>query len=77
MILPVAHPELNPIEMFWAVMKDFIRKNNPNKSLKVVEQMANEFFDTHDESEWKNCIAHVKKIEEEYLEIADEIDVDF
>ena len=38
--------------------------------------MANEFFDTHDESEWKNCIAYVKKIEEGYLEIADEIDVD-
>ena len=26
--LPISHCELNPIEMAWATVKDFIRKNN-------------------------------------------------
>ena len=26
LFLPVAHPELNPIELVWARLKDFIRK---------------------------------------------------
>ena len=49
--LPVAHPELNPIEMIWSMMKDYIKKRNVNYSLTDVEKFANEFFDTYDESE--------------------------
>ena len=76
LILPVGHPEMNPIEMIWSMMKDFIMKRNPNRSLKEVEKLANEFFDNFDKVEWKKCVEHVKKIEEEYLEIADEIPVE-
>jgi len=73
--LPVAHPELNPIEMIWAMLKEEVKKKNTKYSLADVEKFANEFFDTYDESEWKKCIDHVKKIEDEYLEVADEIPV--
>ena len=75
LFLPVAHPELNPIEMIWAMLKEFLKKKNANKSLSEVEKWANEFFDSFDDVKWKKCIEHVKKIAEQYLEVADDIPV--
>ena len=59
---PVAHPELNPIELIWSLLKDYIMKRNANYSLIDLEELAFVFFDTYDESEWKKCIDHVKKL---------------
>ena len=73
LFLPVAHPELNHIEMVWARMKDYIKKKNTNFSLTDCEKYANEFFDTFNEAEWLKYIDHVKTVEEEYLSVADEI----
>ena len=50
-----------------------MEKKNVKYSLKEVEKHANDFFPTFDNSKWKKCVEHVKKIEDEYLEIADEI----
>ena len=36
---------------------------------------ANEFFVNFDEGKWANCVEHVKKIEEENLEVVDDIPV--
>lgn len=73
LILPVAHPELNPIEMIWSMMKDYIKKKNVNYSLTDVEKFANEFFETFDNAIWMKCVEHVKKVEQEYLDVADEV----
>ena len=75
LLLPVGHPELNPIEMIWAKMKDYIKKKNTNFSLTDDEKYAREFFESFDESEWVKYINHVKKVEEEYLKVADEIPI--
>jgi transposase len=35
--LPVAHPELNPIELMWARVKDQLIKENATMTLSFVE----------------------------------------
>ena len=75
MLLPVAYPELNPIEMVWSQMKDYIKKRNTKYSLTDVEKYADEFFETFENAKWKDCVDHVKKIEDEYLDAADDIQV--
>ena len=75
MLLPVAHPELNTIELIWSQLKDYVKKNI-DYSLLDVEKYTKEFFDTFDDSKWRKCIDHVKKIEEQYLKVADEIPFD-
>lgn len=75
LILPVAHPELNPIELIWSQLKQHLKKKNVDYSLTKVEELAKEFFAEFDNSIWKKCVDHVKKIEEEYLEIADDLPV--
>ncbi len=36
--LPVAHCELNPIELAWAVVKDYCRKHNETFTLRGIEE---------------------------------------
>ena len=73
LFLPVAHPELNPIELVWSMLKKYIKEKNVNYSLSEVEKHAHEFFTTYKQSTWQKCVEHVKKIENEYLEIADDL----
>ena len=68
--LPAGHPELNSIEMIWTTINDFIKKTNVNRLLKEVKELTNEIFNTFDNSKWMNCFEHVKKVENEYLEVA-------
>ena len=75
LILPVAHPELNPIELVWSQLKQHLKKKNVDYSLTNVEKLAKEFFADFENSKWKKCVDHVKKIEDEYLEIADDLPV--
>ena len=75
LFLPVGHPELNPIEMVWAGMKELIKKKNKNHSLSEVEALADEFLKSFDQSKWVKYIDHVKKIENQYLSVADDIPV--
>lgn len=37
--LPVAHPELNPIEPTWSVVKGYVAKHNKNITLREVEKI--------------------------------------
>ena len=75
LIFPVAHPELNPIELIWSRLKSHIKKKNVDYSLTNVEKLVKEFFSDFDNSIWNKCVDHVKKIENEYLEIADDLPV--
>ena len=40
LISPVAHPELNPIEMVWGTVKVALRKSNVSFSLARLEELA-------------------------------------
>ena len=50
-------------------------EKNVKYSLADVENYAIEFFNNFEEAKWAKSIEHAKKIEEEYLEVADDIPV--
>lgn len=65
--LPPYHPDLNPIEMIWAVVKAHIKKKNVKFTLDSVKELAIEKFSDISTNDWKARCAHVEKVEEEYL----------
>ena len=68
--LPPYHCHLNPIELIWAQVKSDVRMNNSNgnQSLKRVEQLTKEAIAKVTALNWRNCVNHTKKIEQEYIE---------
>jgi hypothetical protein len=39
-LLPVAHPQLNPIEMIWNWIKTYVKENNPAFSMPAIKALA-------------------------------------
>ena len=67
--LPVAHCELNPIEMAWSQMKHFIQSHNENFTLTEMERLTYLAFDEVTPERWKSLIAHIReKVEDHYWE---------
>ena len=65
--LPVAHCELNPIEMAWA--QEYVRDHNQMFTLTEVERLVNEGFSSVTPERWKKLVNHVQqKIEDHYWE---------
>ena len=65
--LPQHHCELNPIEMVWGVLKNYVATENKDMTLKSVEEL---FRKRHAELKdqpkfWKKCVEKVKRIEED------------
>ncbi len=68
--LPVAHCELNPIEMAWAQMKNYIKKNNIKFTLSEIERLTHTAFTVVTPNRWKSLITHVQqKVENHYWEV--------
>ena len=59
--LPVAHCELNPIELAWASVKAYIARHNTRYTLQEV-QLKHTTADM-----WRNFYRHVVKVEEDYM----------
>ncbi|KAJ0398810.1 hypothetical protein ATCC90586_004732 [Pythium insidiosum] len=76
LLLPVGHPELNPIEMVWSYVKGFVAKHNVNFSLADVERLAHEALDKFDADEWKKYIKHCIGVEDKFLAAADTIPIE-
>ena len=64
--LPVALPELNPIELAWSVVKGCVAKHNQKFTLKEVEALVPEAISTVTLAMWSKFCDHTKKVEEEY-----------
>ena len=68
--LPVAHCELNPIEMAWSQMKHYIKTHNTQFTLSAMEELTHMAFTVVTPDRWKNLIAHVQtKVEDHYWEV--------
>jgi len=76
LFLPVAHPELNPIEMVWAHLKGFVARNNSSFTLQEAEKLAHRCLDTFDEQQWKKYVRHCIQVEDEYFSAADLVPVE-
>lgn len=57
--LPVAHCELNPIELAWASVKGYVAKHNKNYNLKVIERLTTDGFEHSTKEMWENFCRHV------------------
>lgn len=63
--LPPYHCDLNPIELIWAMVKKRIAQKNICGQ--DVAKLAEEAFQSITVEEWKGCVDHVIKIENEYF----------
>jgi len=69
--LPPYHCELNPIELAWAMVKSYVKKNNTTFKINDVRILLNTAIERVSSENWQNFIQHVKnsrlKTEEDKL----------
>lgn len=61
--LPPYHCELNPIELVWADVKNYVARNNTTFKMVDVKRLFEEGLNNIDQAKWKNCVDHVIKEE--------------
>ena len=66
MRLPVAHCELNPIEMAWATVMNYIRTNNKTFTMKEAQSLVGQGFREVTPAMWAKMCEHVKKVEDAF-----------
>lgn len=64
--LPPYHPDLNPIELIWADVKNYVGSRNVAFQLADVRRLCEEKFAMIGQEEWRSRCDHVKKIEDGY-----------
>ena len=74
--LPVAHCELNPIEMAWAQVKHYIKVNSRQFTLTEMERLTHEAFDVVIPEQWSSLIAHVQEKMEDHYWASDGLQMD-
>lgn len=76
--LPPYHAELNPIELIWANVKNYVASQNLQFTKSSLRVAINERMSAIGAKEWSECCKHVKTIEDGYWqrEIAVEREID-
>lgn len=64
--LPPYHPDLNPIELVWADIKNNIAQNYINSSLDEKIIILDKLFSEFTAEKWQRCDDHVQKNENDY-----------
>lgn len=64
--LPPYHPDLNPIEMIWSIVKGHVGKHNVTFKVNDVITLCERKFADMSESDWKPLCDKVKRVESEY-----------
>jgi hypothetical protein len=65
------HCELNPIELIWAQIKNEVASKNITFKLRDVKPLFQEAVEHVTDENWKKCIEHSKKIENEMRRIGE------
>lgn len=73
--LPPYHCELNPIELIWAQVKNWVARKNTTFKLPDVKNLFVEAIGIVTTDNWVNAIAHVKTIEQKMWEMDEVVDV--
>lgn len=67
--LPPYHCELNPIELAWSSVKNYVRMNNTTYKFQDVRRLLEEGVERVTPDMWKNFISHVTKEEDKFWQI--------
>ncbi|XP_046145947.1 uncharacterized protein LOC123989268 [Osmia bicornis bicornis] len=67
--LPPYHCELNPIELAWAQIKNYIKTRNTTYKLDDVQRLLYEAVEDVTAESWQNFIRHTRGEENRFLEI--------
>ena len=70
LFLPVAHPELNPMEMVWGTVKRCVASNNRNFRQSEVEELTRVELERHEASKFVPFVLHVMKEEHKYRRVS-------
>jgi transposase len=54
--LPPYHPDLNPIELIWALVKNYVATHNVTFNVTGVCKIAVDKFNNVEVEEWKNIV---------------------
>ena len=66
--LPPYHPDLNPIELIWSDVKEWVGQRNTTFKINEVERLCRQRFEEIGREKWENVCSHVDKIEQHYFE---------
>jgi hypothetical protein len=66
--LPPYHPELNPIEKMWAMVKYWVAMKNVTFQLQDVRKLAENKFSSIIKEGWLPVCKHVQEVEEKYVQ---------
>lgn len=72
LFLPVGHPQLNPIELIWSNIKQFVASNNHDFSMATIERLTRQRVLDIDSSVWTSACEHAHKFAMDYM-AADEL----
>ena len=64
--LPVGHSDLNPIELIWAKVKNWIASKNVKFNLTAVRELTEKALADVTASDWQGCISNAKKVESDF-----------
>ncbi|CAI6370309.1 unnamed protein product [Macrosiphum euphorbiae] len=67
--LPPYHCELNPIELAWSSVKNYVKMNNTSYKLPDVKKLLIEGINRVDDTMWKNFISHTRKEENKFWKL--------
>ncbi|KAG0429945.1 hypothetical protein HPB47_023154 [Ixodes persulcatus] len=66
--LPPYHCEFNPIELVWRRVKGYVASKNKLFTLQEVERLLPDALASVTQEDWRNCCAHVERVEDEAWE---------
>lgn len=76
LFLPVAHPELNPIEMVWSFVKRAVASRNLHFTLTHVENVTKTLMQGLTSSDIHGYVRHAQSEENKYRELSELVDND-
>lgn len=65
--LPPYHPDLNPIEMIWALIKNHVALKNTTFALDDCIRLVREKIDNITKEDWAKRCSHARDVEEKYM----------
>lgn len=73
--LPPYHCELNPIELIWAEIKNYVANKNTTFKFCDIKNIFHDAVISITPEKWKNCVEHVRdKVEQKMLQLDHLID---